>query len=157
MKVVGKSYYFCAIINLRQEGVRLQDLRKINRFLAINTLRDAICLRGISKGVLFHTDCGYQFISADFRKVIDELGMVLSFSAKWHPYDNALMECFFKYLKKAELNRRSFQSVEPLKQSLVSYISGFYNPPRPTPITMACPQTRLNPFSSRIAFVHYID
>lgn len=41
------------------------------------------------------------------------------------------MGCFFKYLKKEELNRRSFQTVEQLKQSLVSYIPGFYNSHRP--------------------------
>lgn len=34
-------------------------------------------------------------------------------------------------LEKEELNRRHFQSVEQLKQSLVSYIAGFYNPLRP--------------------------
>ena len=80
---------------------------------------------------MFHTERGSQFTSFDFRKEIDSLHMVQSFSAKGHPYDNAVMECFFKYLKKEELNRRHFQSVEQLKQSLVSYIAGFYNPIRP--------------------------
>ena len=80
---------------------------------------------------MFHTDRGSQFTSSDFRKEIDSLHMVQSFSAKGHPYDNAVMECFFKYLKKEELNRRHFQSMEQLKQSLVSYIAGFYNPIRP--------------------------
>ena len=122
----------CAIIDLyARKVIACRVSAKIDRFLAIDTLRDAVRLRGISKGVLFHTDRGCQFTSADFRKVIDELGMVQSFSAKGHPYDNAVMECFFKYLKKEELNRKSFQSVEQLKQRLVSYISGFYNPLRP--------------------------
>ena len=132
VKVAGRFYYVCAIIDLyARKVIACRVSAKIDRFLAIDTLRDAVRLRGVSKGVLFHTDRGCQFTSADFRKVIDELGMVQSFSAKGHPYDNAVMECFFKYLKKEELNRRSFQSVEQLKQSLVSYISGFYNPLRP--------------------------
>ena len=104
---------------------------QVDRFLAIDTLRDAVRLRGVSKGVMFHTDRGSQFTSMDFRKVIDELGMTQSFSAKGHPYDNAVMECFFKYLKKEELDRRSYRTVEQLKQSLVAYISGFYNARRP--------------------------
>lgn len=41
------------------------------------------------------------------------------------------MECFFKYLKKEKLDRRNFQSLDLLKQSLLSYISGFYNSRRP--------------------------
>lgn len=132
VKVAGKFFYICAMIDLyARKVIACRVSPKIDRFLAIDTLRDAVRLRGVSKGVLLHTDRGCQFTSSDFRKVVDELGMVQSFSAKGHPYDNAVMECFFKYLKKEELNRRSFQSVEQLKQSLVHYISGFYNAFRP--------------------------
>ena len=69
--------------------------------------------------------------NSDFRKLIDSLNMIQSFSAKAHPYDNAVIECFFKYLKKEELNRRSFSSIDQLHLSLVKYIDGFYNPIRP--------------------------
>ena len=132
VKVAGKFFYICAIIDLyARKVIACRVSSKIDRFLAIATLRDAVRLRGVSDGVMFHTDRGCQFTSSDFRKVVDELGMVQSFSAKGHPYDNAVMECFFKYLKKEELNRRSFQSLEQLKQSLVSYISAFYNTVRP--------------------------
>jgi len=50
-------------------------------------------------GVLFHTDQGSQFTSSDFRKETDRPNMIQSFSAKGHPYDNAIMKCFFNYLK----------------------------------------------------------
>lgn len=56
--------------------------------------------------------------------MIDELGMIQSFSA-------AVMECFFKYWKKEALDRRSYQTVEQLKQSMMTDISGFYNARRP--------------------------
>lgn len=132
VKVGRKFHYVCAILDLyARKVIACRVGYKIDRFLAIDTLRDAVRLRGVSKGVMFHTDQGSQFTSRSFRKVIDELGMIQSFSAKGHPYDNAVMECFFKYLKKEELDRRSFQSLEQLKQSLVSYISGFYNSRRP--------------------------
>lgn len=87
--------------------------------------------RGISKGDMFHSDRGSQFTSLDFRKELDKLNMVQSFFVKVHPYDNAVMECFFKYLKKEKLDRCTFQNVEQLKQNPLSYISGFYNPIRP--------------------------
>ncbi len=41
--------------------------------------------------------------------------MIKSFSAKGHPYDNAVMNCFFKYLKREETNRRSYSSIDKLK------------------------------------------
>lgn len=132
VKVDGRFHYICAILDLyARKVIACRVDKKMDRFLAIDTLRDAVRLRGVSKGVLFHTDRGSQFTSMDFRKTIDELGMVQSFSAKGHPYDNAVMECFFKYLKKEELNRRSYRTVEQLKQSLMTYISGFYNARRP--------------------------
>lgn len=132
VKVAGKFHYICAIMDLyARKVIACRVSNRIDRFLAIDTLHDAVRLRGVSKGVMFHTDRGCQFTSGDFRRVIDELGMVQSFSAKGHPYDNAVMECFFKYLKKEELNRRNYQTVQQLKQSMMSYISGFYNSHRP--------------------------
>ena len=132
VKVGGKFHYICAILDLyARKVIACRVGSKIDRFLAIDTLRDAVRLRGVSKGVMFHTDQGSQFTSRDFRKVIDELGMIQSFSAKGHPYDNAVMECFFKYLKKEELDRRCYLTLQQLKQSLLSYISGFYNSIRP--------------------------
>lgn len=132
VRVAGRFYYICAILDLYSRKVIACRIgSKIDRFLAIDTLRAAVRARGISTGVMFHTDRGSQFTSVDFRKEIDRLHMVQSFSAKGHPYDNAVMECFFKYLKKEELDRRCFTSLEQLKLSLTSYIAGFYNTIRP--------------------------
>lgn len=132
IKVGAKFHYICAILDLyARKVIACRVGCKIDRFLAIDTLQDAVRLRGVSKGIMFHTDQGSQFTSGDFRRVIDELGMIQSFSAKGHPYDNAVMECFFKYLKKEELNRRSYQTTGQLKQSLLTYVSGFYNAIRP--------------------------
>lgn len=41
------------------------------------------------------------------------------------------MECFFKYLKKEETDRRTYSTLDELKLSLFSYIEGFYNSVRP--------------------------
>lgn len=98
--------------------------------MAIDTVNLAVADRGKSQGVIFHTDRGSQFTSAEFRRHLDELDMVQSFSAKGHPYDNAVMECFFKYLKKEEVNRKSYSSFKDLNNSLFEYILGFYNPLR---------------------------
>ena len=40
-----------------------------------------------------------------------------SFSAPGYPYDNAVVESFFKFFKKEELNRRHFRDQEELKRS----------------------------------------
>ena len=54
-----------------------------------------------------------------------------SFSAKGYPYDNAVAESFFKFLKFEELNRQTFYNQAQLALSLFEYIEGFYNSKRP--------------------------
>lgn len=81
--------------------------------------------------LMFHSDRGSQFTTKRFRQYLDSLNIVQSFSAKGHPYDNAVMECFFKYLKKEETDRRNYTNLAELKQSLFTYINGFYNSVRP--------------------------
>ena len=104
---------------------------KIDMQLAIDTVNLAVVSRGKSNGIIFHTDRGCQFTAKKFRKHLDSLNMVQSFSAKGHPYDNAVMECFFKYLKKEETDRNSYCSFQELSLSLFEYINGFYNSVRP--------------------------
>ena len=128
----GKFYYLCAIIDLFSRKVIAYKLSaKIDAQLAIDTVNMAVASRKKSEGVIFHTDRGCQFTSEKFRKHLDKLNMIQSFSAKGHPYDNAVMECFFKYLKKEETNRHSYSSFNDLNLCLFEYINGFYNSVRP--------------------------
>ena len=132
IKAGGRFYYLCAIMDLYSRKIvayKLSD--KLNAQLAIDTVNRAVASRGKSGGIIFHTDRGSQYTSKEFRKHLDNLNMIQSFSAKGHPYDNAVMECFFKYLKKEETDRRSYSSIEELKISIFKYIDGFYNSIRP--------------------------
>ena len=47
------------------------------------------------------------------------------------PFDNACCECFFKYLKKGETDRKYYHSLQDLQLSLFEYIEGYYNSKRP--------------------------
>jgi len=132
IRAAGRFYYLCVILDLFSRKViayKLSD--KIDTQLAIDTVNLAVASRGKPQGVIFHTDRGSQFTSIQFRKHLDRLNMVQSFSAKAHPYDNAVMECFFKYLKKEEVNRKCYSSFKDLNNCLFEYIYGFYNSVRP--------------------------
>lgn len=132
IRAAGRFYYLCAILDLYSRKVIAYKLSsKIDAQLAIDTVNLAVAARGNAKGIIFHTDRGCQFTSEKFRIYIDNLDMIQSFSAKGHPYDNAVTECFFKYLKKEEINRKSYSSYEELPLSLFEYINGFYNSSRP--------------------------
>jgi len=128
----GRFYYLCAILDLFSIKVIAYKLsNKLDTQLAIDTVNLAVAGRETSEGIIFHTDRGCQFTAKKFRKHLDNLNMVQSFSAKGRPYDNAVMECFFKYLKKEETDRKSYCSFQELSLSLFEYINGFYNSLRP--------------------------
>ena len=132
LRAAGRFYYLCVILDLFSRKVIAYKLSAyLDTKLAIKTLDMAVANRNASNGVIFHSDRGCQFTSEAFRQHLDELNIVQSFSAKGHPYDNAVMECFFKYLKKEETNRRTYSSFDELKLSIFQYIHGFYNSFRP--------------------------
>lgn len=74
---------------------------------------------------------GTQYTAFSFRQLLDSLNVVQSFSKKGYPFDNACCECFFKYLKKEEINRRAYYSLQELQLSVFEYIEGYYNSRRP--------------------------
>jgi len=85
---------------------------RIDTQLVLDTFRAAYSNRGGSTRVMFHSDQGGgQYTAKDFRMELDRVSFVQSFSAKGHPYDNAVLESFFKYLKHEELSRRYFNSI----------------------------------------------
>lgn len=133
LRAAGRFFYLCVILDLFSRKVIAYKLsRKNDSRLALDTLTMAVQNRNINpKGIIFHSDRGAQFTSKVFRDYLDSLDMIQSFSAKGHPYDNAVMESFFKYLKKEETDRHSFASFNELNLSLFEYIYGFYNSVRP--------------------------
>ncbi|RRD63513.1 integrase core domain-containing protein [Fretibacterium sp. OH1220_COT-178] len=101
----------------------------------MDTVEEAHLKRGQPQSVLFHSDRGpqytlEQFRRFQFRRFLDERNIVQSFSAPGCLYDNAVVESFFKFFKKEELNRRRFRNQGELKRSVFVSIEGFYNPKR---------------------------
>lgn len=132
VKVANSFCYICVIIDLfARKVIAYQTSSRIDTKLVLDTFFLAYTKRGCPTNVMFHSDRGTQYTSQEFRKVLDQHELIQSFSAKGHPYDNAVAESFFKYLKKEELNRRSFSSIQELNLSLFEYIEGFYNKRRP--------------------------
>ena len=128
----GKWYHLCIIMDLFSRKVISWKLSaKANAELVMETFRKAYEKRGAPCGLMFHSDRGSQYTSFSFRQLPDSLNVVQSFSKKGCPFDNACCECFFKYLKKEETNRRIYHSFKELQLSVFEYIDGYYNAKRP--------------------------
>ena len=132
IRVGQKWAYLCVIIDLFSRKVISWKISfKADAELVISTFKKVCVKRNFPKGLIFHSDRGTQYTSKDFRKLLDEFDVVQSFSGSGCPYDNAVAESFFKYLKKEEIYRKTYSDFSDLQSSLFEYIDGFYNPKRP--------------------------
>ena len=132
IKVAGKWYYLCIVMDLFSRKVISWNISgKPDVDLVMNAFKKAYAKREQPHGLMFHSDRGSQYTAFSFRRLLDSLDVVQSFSKKGYPFDNACCESFFKYLKKEETNRRTYHSLEELNMSIFKYIEGFYNSRRP--------------------------
>ena len=128
IKVAGKWYYLCIVMDLFSHKVISWNISsKPDVDLVMSAFRKAYDKRKHPEGLMFHSD----YTAFTFRQLLDSLNIVQSFSKKGYPFDNACCECFFKYLKKEETNRRNYHSLQELQLSIFEYIEGFYNSKRP--------------------------
>lgn len=73
---------------------------RISENLVIDALDNAVNRENPEEGLMAHTNRGSQYTSSRFCRELENRGFVQSFSRKGCPYDNAVMESFFKTLKR---------------------------------------------------------
>ncbi|HTK65163.1 MAG TPA: IS3 family transposase [Pseudonocardia sp.] len=95
--------------------------------LVEEALRQAVRSRRPQAGVIFHSDRGCQYTSAQFADAARELGVTLSVGRTGQCWDNALAESFFATIKGELLEHRSWQSHAAARAAIFDYIEGWYN------------------------------
>jgi putative transposase len=132
IKAGGKWYYLCIVMDLFSRKVISWNITsKPDVDLVMTAFKKAYEKRKQPTGLMFHSDRGVQYTASAFRQLLDSLNVVQSFSKKGYPFDNACCESFFKYLKKEEINRKTYHSLQELQVAVFAYIEGFYNSKRP--------------------------
>lgn len=123
IRVAGKWYYLCIVMDLFSRKIIAWNISgKPDVDLVMDAFKKAYNKRKQPQGLMFHSDRGTQYTAFSFKKLLDSLNVVQSFSKKGYPFDNACCECFFKYLKKEETNRKTYHSLEELRLSIFDYI-----------------------------------
>lgn len=132
IRVGSKWFYLCVIIDLFSRKVIAWKISgQHNVDLIIDTFNLAYESRNKPQYLMFHSDRGCQYTAYSFRKLLDSCDVLQSFSRKGYPFDNAVVESFFKYLKQDEVNRRTYHTLQELQLSIFEYIEGYYNSRRP--------------------------
>ena len=110
--------------------------------LVIDALRMAEFRAGITqkrgavekKGLIFHSDKGSQYASAELRAHLQNHGYWQSMSDTGNCQNtqlrNAPMESFWHSLKVEETHGRGFETREEARRCVFAYIEGFYNTTR---------------------------
>ena len=95
--------------------------------LILKALFMALLHRQPPANLLFHSDRGVQYASADYRKALAQGGLVASMSRRGNCYDNAAMESFWSTLKLELVYRRNFPTRAHAQTEIFDYIEAFYN------------------------------
>jgi putative transposase len=104
--------------------------KRMDQALVINSLEKALKAEKPTKGLIIHTDRGSQYTSKEFQRKVLKYGAISSMSRPGNPYDNALMESFYKSLKSELLIDGRFETMEKSKNAIFEYIEMFYNTKR---------------------------
>ena len=81
-------------------------------------------------GLIVHTDQGSQYTSSRYQSTLRQVGAQSSMSRKGNPYDNAMMESFYKTLKRELINDAHFETRAEAAQEIFKYIETYYNTKR---------------------------
>jgi len=95
--------------------------------LTLAALRMALGKRGAPAGLIHHSDRGVQYACRPYGDLLRAHGIRGSMSRAGNPYDNAMVESFFKTLKLEEVYGSEYRDVRQARTRLRAYIEMIYN------------------------------
>ena len=120
--------YLAAIMDLYSRRiVGWATSRQIDTNLVLSAWDKAVQQRQPAAGLIFHSDRGVQYASADYRRCLAAHRVRPSMSRKANCYDNAFMEAFWSTLKLELIYRRPLSALQTVHRWLFEYVESFYN------------------------------
>jgi transposase InsO family protein len=120
--------YLATVIDLasrRVVGWAMADHMEAS--LVCDAMRMALTTRRPPPGLLFHSDRGSQYTSADFRALLGEHHVVQSLSRRAQCWDNAVSESWFGTYKLELVEGNSWPSIAKLRSATFAWIEAWYN------------------------------
>jgi len=126
--VGGNKLYLSPVMDLYNGEIVAYEMQERPVYTLVGgMLKKALAkLRGRGPRPLLHSDQGWQYQMAAYRKELADHGLTQSMSRKGNCLDNAAMESFFGTLKSEFFYLNKFVNVEELQSGLHHYIH-YYN------------------------------
>jgi transposase InsO family protein len=118
--------YLATVIDIasrRVVGFAMAD--HLRTELVADALSNAIAARNPDTGVIFHSDRGCQYTSAEFHRFCKDNLIRTSVGRTGQCWDNALAESFFASLKGECLDHRAWPTRASARRAIVDYIAWF--------------------------------
>jgi putative transposase len=128
-------------IRLRQEFVFLAAIldafsrrvigwgleRHMEAALCLTALKKAVQQRSVSQELIHHSDRGTQYCSNEYVETLARHGIRGSMSRKGNPYDNAVVERFWRTLKYEQVYRNEYATLEQARRDIGPFMDRIYN------------------------------
>ncbi len=124
----GKCY-ISPILDMNTNEIISYDLSKTPNLAQISSmLEKAFDKFPDLNGLIFHSDQGWQYQHAYYRKELQKHGIIQSMSRKGNCYDNCIIETFFGRLKNEIYYgyEKEYKSFEEFEKAIEEYIN-YYN------------------------------
>ena len=95
--------------------------------LVADAMRMALEHRRPPAGLIFHSDRGCQYTSAEFGELLEANGVVQSLSRVGQCWDNAVAESFFATLKLELIYQHAWPTRAAARRAIAEFIEIFYN------------------------------
>lgn len=123
----GEKVYLSPVLDLYNQEIVAYEVAHTPRLPMVVTMLDkALGKVGEAKGLVLHSDQGWQYQMADYRNRVAARGAEVSMSRKGNCLDNAVMENFFGVLKSEFFHGQRFSDVATFIEALKGYIH-YYN------------------------------
>jgi putative transposase len=120
--------YLAAILDaFSRRAIGYAISTRLDTALVLEALRAAIAERKPDLGVIHHSDQGVQYASSEYVDELKSHGFEISMARTGNPYENAMMESFFKTLKYEEVYLCEYKTYEGVMERLPYFIEEVYN------------------------------
>lgn len=129
-RIAGRKVYLSPVIDLFDRSVVAYSHGPSPSLeLTNSSLRTAIATLPAGAASPVHSDQGFQYQHASWRRLLSGAGLTQSMSRKATCLDNAIAENFFGHLKEELFHHTSFDTVEQFTTALDEYLD-WYNTTR---------------------------